>query len=429
MKVLMFGWEFPPNISGGLGTACHGLVKGLSSMGDVDIAFVVPKVYGNEECRDISLIAAGDISLTNGRIHAVKSGRISQYIEVHSRLIPYLDPDSYSNQGCFSVEGINSVIRSDKEGKINFSGKYGPELFSEIAGYSVIAGIIAKNNRFDVIHAHDWLTFPAGIEAKKVSGKPLVVHVHATDFDRSGGNVNPGVYEIEKRGMIEADRVITVSNLTRNAVIEKYGISPEKVQTVYNAVEPYEQNVNAHFRKGFSEKLVTFLGRITTQKGPEYFVDTAGRILKKVSNVRFVMAGSGDMMSRMITRVAKLKISDKFHFAGFLKGDDVIRMYRMSDVFVMPSVSEPFGISPLEAMQSGVPVIISRQSGVSEILTSAIKIDFWDIEAMSNAICGILAYPSVSKMLSENGREETGHIRWEDSAWNVRNIYKELTGK
>jgi glycosyltransferase involved in cell wall biosynthesis len=429
MKVLMFGWEFPPNISGGLGTACHGLVNGLSSIGDVDITFVVPKVFGNEESTHVSLISAGDIALPKSRNGQVRSKDTLEYIEVHSRLVPYVDPDSYSNQTCFTVEGTNSVVRTNNEGKINFSGKYGPDLFTEIAGYSLIAGIIAKNNRFDVIHAHDWLTFPAGIKAKKVTGKPLVVHVHATDFDRSGGNVDQGVYEIEKQGMMEADSVITVSNLTRNTVIEKYGIPSGKVHTVYNAVEPFQRTDNGYSGKGFSEKLVTFLGRITTQKGPEYFVDTAGRILKKVSNVRFVMAGSGDMMSRMISRVAKLKISDKFHFAGFLKGDDVFRMYRMSDVFVMPSVSEPFGISPLEAMQLGVPVIISRQSGVSEILTNAIKIDFWDIEAMSNAICGILAYPSISKMLSENGREETGHIRWEESARKVRKIYKELTGK
>jgi glycosyltransferase involved in cell wall biosynthesis len=429
MKVLMFGWEFPPNISGGLGTACHGLVKGLSSMGDVDIAFVVPKVFGNEEHEDINLIAAGDFPITKSRLIPDISCSRMNYLEVRSKLIPYVDPDTYSDQVSFNVEGINSVVRTDSEGKINFTGKYGPDLFTEIAGYSVIAGIIAKSNQFDIIHAHDWLTFPAGIEAKKVSGKPLVVHVHATDFDRSGGNVNPGVYEIERQGMMEADKVITVSNLTRKAVIEKYGIPPEKVQTVYNAVEPYHKDSKVSYSKGFSEKLVTYLGRITTQKGPEYFVDTAGRILKKVGNVRFVMAGTGDMMAKMISRVAKLKISDKFHFAGFLKGEDVYRMYRMSDVFVMPSVSEPFGISPLEAMQAGVPVIISRQSGVSEILTSAIKIDFWDIEAMSNAICGILKYPSVSKMLSENGREETGRIRWEESARNVRNVYKELTGK
>jgi glycosyltransferase involved in cell wall biosynthesis len=228
--------------------------------------------------------------------------------------------------------------------------------------------------------------------------------------------------------MLIADRVITVSNLTRKIVLEKYGIPPEKVLTVYNAVEPCRRIPALSCKKGFSDQVVTYLGRITTQKGPEYFIAAAAKILKKVSNVRFVMAGSGDLMNRMISRVAGLSISDKFHFAGFLKGEEVHRMYRMSDVFVMPSVSEPFGISPLEAMQAGVPVIISRQSGVAEILSSVIKVDFWDIEAISDAICGILKYPLVSRELSRDGRGEIRQIKWADSAINVKKVYKELIG-
>jgi glycosyltransferase involved in cell wall biosynthesis len=295
----------------------------------------------------------------------------------------------------------------------------------EISNYSLVAAAIAAENQFDVIHAHDWLCYPAGIAAKYVSGKPLVIHVHATDFDRSGGNVNPVVYDIEKRGMDAADRIITVSNLTRNIVIEKYDIAPEKVVTVYNAVEPidYEELAKAPDRGSFDEKIVTFLGRITMQKGPEYFIEAANLVLKKMNNVRFVMAGSGDMMNKMIRQAARLGICDKFSFTGFLKGDDVYRMFRLSDVYVMPSVSEPFGISPLEAMQSNVPVIISRQSGVAEILKHAVKVDFWDTHAMADAIYGILNYPALHNIFSKHGKNEVDKLTWETSAKHVRDVY------
>ncbi|HOK51741.1 MAG TPA: glycosyltransferase family 4 protein, partial [Bacteroidales bacterium] len=282
---------------------------------------------------------------------------------------------------------------------------------------------------FDIIHAHDWLTYPAGIAAKEISGKPLVVHVHATDFDRSGGNVNPRVFEIEKHGMEMADKVITVSNWTRDIVINRYGIPPEKVITVYNAVEPLDEAEKINIRRGIPDKIVTFLGRITMQKGPEYFVEAANKVLKKMNNVRFVMAGSGDMMNKIILRVAKLGIANRFHFTGFLNGDDVYRMYSISDVYVMPSISEPFGISPLEAIQSNVPVIISKQSGVAEVLNHAIKIDFWDVDAMADAIYGILNYPALSTMFKKYGKQEVDKLKWETSASEVRNIYYSLLYK
>jgi glycosyltransferase involved in cell wall biosynthesis len=275
-----------------------------------------------------------------------------------------------------------------------------------------------------VIHAHDWLAYPAGIAAKEVSGKPLVIHVHATDFDRSGGKVNPTVYDIEKRGMDAADQIITVSNLTRQIVIEKYGQDPDKVTTVYNAVEPLTQEEKKEVKKETNEKTVTFLGRITLQKGPEYFIEAAKLVLQKTENVRFVMAGSGDMLEKMIDRVAQLGISDKFHFPGFLKGPEVFEMLHKSDVYVMPSVSEPFGISPLEAMQSDVPTIITNQSGVSEILTHAAKFDYWDIHALADAIYGIVTYDTLPKMFKENGRVEVDNLKWENSALNVYDVYK-----
>jgi glycosyltransferase involved in cell wall biosynthesis len=344
-------------------------------------------------------------------------------IEISSRIVPYTDPEEFWTRLNSEESGYKLVVETNNQGTVDFTGKYDGSLMDEIYKYSVVASVIAQENDFDIIHAHDWLAYPAGIAAMEVSGKPLVIHVHATDFDRSGGNVNPDVYRIEKLGMDAASKIITVSNLTRDIVINKYNINPDKVETVYNAVEPVKMSQDVVLSKGFDDKVVTFLGRITLQKGPEYFIEAAYKVLKAMPDVRFVMAGSGDMMEKMMRRAAALKITDRFHFTGFLKGKDVFTMLNMSDVYIMPSVSEPFGISPLEAMQSNVPVIISKQSGVSEILTHAVKTDFWDIDAMADAIYGILNYPALSKMFIKNGREEVVRLKWDNSARHVRDIY------
>ncbi len=426
MRVLMFGWEFPPHITGGLGTACYGLTKGLAQVENLDVKFVVPKAYGDEDQSAIKLMGANNVSLRRTTIDFKKIEKEMEYIEVDTHIIPYVDPDDYWKLTRQNVKGEKKIVQTDDDGKIDFTGKYGAGLMDEIYKYAMVAGIIAKEDDFDVIHAHDWLAYPAGISAKEVSGKPLVVHVHATDFDRSGGSVNPTVYDIERRGMHAADKVITVSNLTRNIVIEKYGVDPAKVVTVYNAVEPKEKITDTEIKKNKDEKIVVFLGRITMQKGPEYFIEAAYRVLQKMDNVRFVMAGSGDMMEKMIRRAAALKITDKFHFTGFLQGDDVFKMLRMSDLYVMPSVSEPFGISPLEAMQSNVPVLISYQSGVAEILKYAIKTNFWDVDAMADAIYGVLKYPSLPRMFQQHGKNEVEALKWEDSALKVKDVYDSI---
>ena len=426
MKVLMFGWEFPPQISGGLGTACFGITRGLSVIGGSEIVFVVPKLFGKEDQGSIKLIAAEDINLTEQQNLPGSLKTSLDLIEVQSKLVPYIDPEDYRTKGRISENIHDAIFKTDSSGRLLFSGQYGQDLFTEVNRYALAADSIAKDLSFDIIHAHDWLTFPAGIAAKKASGKPLVVHVHATDFDRSAGKANPGVFRIEKKGMEAADKVLTVSNLTRKIVIEKYGVGPEKVVTVYNAVEPAQPVIRDRILKKSDSKIVTFLGRITMQKGPEYFVKAAERVLEKMDNVRFVMAGSGDMMNRIISRVASMGISNKFHFTGFLKGQEVFDLFHLSDVYVMPSVSEPFGISPLEAMQSNVPVIISRQSGVSEILRHAIKIDFWDTEAMADAIHGIITYPSLSQMMVKHGKYEADNLKWEDSARHILSIYKSI---
>jgi glycosyltransferase involved in cell wall biosynthesis len=316
-------------------------------------------------------------------------------------------------------------IHTDDLGCINFSGKYPENLMEEISNYEAVASVLAHQLDFDVIHSHDWLTYPAGTFAKQISGKPLVVHVHATDFDRSRGQVNPTVYGIEKRGLDAADHIITVSDLTRKTVIEKYHQHPSKVTTVHNAVEPLA-NAEEFTKTPRKDKVVTFLGRITMQKGPEYFVEAAARVLEKTKDVRFVMAGSGDMMNAMIDLSAKRGIADRFHFPGFLRGRQVYEMLAESDVYMMPSVSEPFGISPLEAMQVGTPSIISKQSGCAEILTHAIKIDYWDIDAMADAIYSIVKNPAMYESLRKLGKEEVDNIKWYDAGLKVRGIYDSL---
>ena len=423
MRVLMFGWEFPPHISGGLGTASYGLTKGMSSLEDLDVIFVVPKAWGDEDQTKVRLIGANKIPVAFKQIYYKGFRRPIEQIEISSKVIPYTDPEDYYKRVTREEVGHNIFIQTNSKGMVEFTGRYDGSLLEEIHKYSVVASVIAAENEFDIIHAHDWLAYPAGIAAMEVSKKPLVIHVHATDFDRSGGNVNPDVYQIEKKGMDAASKIITVSNLTRDIVINKYNIDPNKVETVYNAVDPVRITEDVIVDKGFDEKVVTFLGRITMQKGPEYFIEAAYKVLKVMPNVRFVMAGSGDMMEKMMRRAAALKITDRFHFTGFLRGKDVFKMLTLSDVYIMPSVSEPFGISPLEAMQSNVPVIISKQSGVSEILTHAVKTDFWDIDAMADAIYGILNYPALSQMFIKNGKEEVVRFKWDNSARHVRDIY------
>ena len=428
MRVLMFGWEFPPHISGGLGTACYGLTKGMASCDNLDVIFVVPKAWGDEDRSVVQLIGANNVQVAFKRVYYKGFVRPIEKIEVESMIVPYVDPEDFWRITRSEVSGYKLTVQTNSEGLVDFSGKYNHDLMDEIQKYAVVASVIASENDFDIIHAHDWLTYPAGIAAKEASGKPLVIHVHATDFDRSGGNVNPQVYSIEKMGMDAAEKIITVSNLTRDIVINKYNIDPDKVETVYNAVDPVKLEGESHAVKGFDEKVVTFLGRITMQKGPEYFIEAANKVLKVMNNVRFVMAGSGDMMERMMRRAAALRITDRFHFTGFLKGHDVFTMLEMSDVYIMPSVSEPFGISPLEAMQSNVPVIISKQSGVAEILTHAVKTDFWDIDAMADAIYGILNYPDLANMIIKNGKEEVISFKWDNSARHVKDIYERVLG-
>ncbi|MBP5259515.1 MAG: glycosyltransferase family 4 protein [Paludibacteraceae bacterium] len=415
MKALMFGWEFPPHILGGLGTASYGLTRGMAEQKDLEITFVIPKPYGDEDQSFLKLIGACNVPVV---------WKENSWEHVNYRLGGIMHPDEYFWYRDHIRYDFRRIGTNDL-GCIEFSGRYPDNLLQEIDNYEAVASVLAHSLTFDVIHSHDWLTYPAGIFAKQISGKPLVIHVHATDFDRSRGNVNPTVYAIEKRGMDWADHIICVSNLTRNTVIEKYHIDPAKVSTVHNAVDPIP-DVDSFVKEPRKEKLVTFLGRITMQKGPEYFVEAAARVLQRTKNVRFAMAGSGDMMNAMIDLVANRGIADRFHFTGFLKGRQVTEMLANSEVYIMPSVSEPFGISQMEAMQVGTPSIISKQSGCAEILDHAIKTDYWDIDAMADAIYAIVEYPAIYETLSKEGRDEVNKITWDKAGLKVREIYNRV---
>ncbi len=424
----MFGWEFPPHITGGLGTACYGITKGLAKQ-NIEILFVVPKAHGNEDQSYATVQDAGKISIKFNKSIIEDYWKNVTFKEVFSKLIPYLSPEEYEKR---ITEFYYNQIHQSQTGTtkgFEFSGKYGVNLWEEIYRYSMVTSVLASEKNFDIIHAHDWLTFPAAMKAKEISAKPLIVHVHATEFDRSGENINQAVYDIEKRGMEAADKIFTVSNYTKNLVTGRYGIPASKVTTIYNAVdESYENPVHIQSRPT-KEKIVSFLGRITYQKGPEYFVEAAHKVLQKTKNVRFVIAGSGDMSNKIVRQVARLGISTKLNFAGFLKGEEVKRLFSMTDVYVMPSVSEPFGIAPLEALQLKVPVIISKQSGVSEVLKHAIKVDFWDINALSEAIYGMLEYRSLSTMAGKNGKDEVSKMKWEDVGAKISDVYDSIVQK
>lgn len=427
MKVLMFGWEFPPHIAGGLGTACEGIVKGLAYNG-VETLFVMPSASGDEDQSATTIINASDVAVDNECSTVDEFLDKVKFIHIDSNLVPYVNPDEFET--IVEEERKRQVrdFRIQYGQKYKFSGKYGANLMEEVARYAMVGGTIAMQHagEFDIIHAHDWLTYLAGIAAKELTGKPLVVHVHATSYDRGDEkHIDTRVLDIETKGMQAADRVVTVSDLTRNIVINKYHIDPAKVVTVHNAVD-FSGRENLLVERGVKDKVVTFLGRITFQKGPEYFIEAAAKVLKRTEHVHFVMAGSGDMMNRCIRHVARLGISDKFHFTGFLRGADVQTMFSLSDVYIMPSVSEPFGISPLEAMRTNVPSIISKQSGAAEVLKYAFKVDFWDVDALADDIYALLQYPALSSFAAGRGYDEVNSLKWNGATAKLKQVYESV---
>jgi len=570
MKVLMLGWEFPPHISGGLGTACFGLTQGLAQHG-VDVLFVVPRAHGDEDRRFVDVVGANQVVIeetvqdpgrrvpfdrieegetvveervrvvvpvaaaasssapsfatasapaptsalasaareANARdvardeleairaevarqeeIAAARSARVRRSFEllaVDSLLRPYLsereyverlsttglDPRSRSGASPMFIrsqapyehpdEGRERftrsqapyehaervvtvrrripwrrVVRGEREEPgekrvrrrvLEFSGSYGANLMDEVARYALAVERIATQREFDVIHAHDWMSVPAGLAAARASKKPLVVHVHACEHDRSGDRVNAEVKAIEQLGLDGADRVVCVSHFTAGKLRKHYRVDDSKLRIVHNALTQKEQKERVRIEKNIGEPIVLFLGRVTFQKGPDYFLEAASRVVRVRPEVKFVIAGAGDMLPSMIERSARMGLARNVHFTGFLQGEDVERMYAMADVYVMPSVSEPFGISPLEAMALDTPVILSRQSGVSEVLRNALKVDFWDVADMANKILALLSYPALLDQLKDEGREEVRAMRWEHPAGLVRDVYAEVAGR
>ncbi|MCC5618905.1 MULTISPECIES: glycosyltransferase [unclassified Nostoc] len=468
MRVVMLGWEFPPFISGGLGTACYGLTKALDARGH-EIMFVLPRPVDRSKTSHIRLLSPegainpGPVRMSDGTLVQTGTEITSERVHVgssgthafsHARFVgvpagfasPYGDGGRVagkfrtvrSTQPDGSViETVEEISWSDEHdeelthakatfavGSSGAGAHYRGDLVAESERYARLVVALARSESFDAVHAHDWLTFPAGQALARVTGKPLIVHVHSTEFDRSGDNVHQRVYDIERRGMMAAMRVIAVSELTKSICVRRYGIPADRVDVVYNGIDAEHQAPPGSDIRS-KDKIVLFLGRITMQKGPEYFIAAARRVLEKVPDAKFIMAGSGDMELRMIELAAHYGIGHRVLFTGFLRGGDVDRIYSMADCYVMPSVSEPFGIAPLEAMRSDVPVIISKQSGVSEVLTHALKVDFWDIDEMANKIVAVLRHPPLSQTLREHGNFEIKRLTWEGAAKACERTYEQ----
>jgi len=397
----MLGWEFPPFKSGGLGTYLHGFTKALSKK-DTKITFVMPST---------------GVKINPGFIEVIQADNYSHLdlVEIEGfDFHPYFPSENYSFFEEREKQNPDSVNKS-----IN---AYGFDFFSKVRKYTVSAVRKLKSRQCDVIHCHDWMTFPAGIALKEQKKKPLVVTIHSTEFDRTG-NLSPNsqICEIEGKGLHLADRVITISNYMKQQLIERYNVPSEKISVVYNGIDKSEY-ITDSTSLALNEKIVLFLGRLTIQKGPDWFLETAFQVLKFLPNTKFVVVGDGDMLPSLINKSIAMGISDKVVFSGFQ--DDVKKFYSVADLFVMPSVSEPFGLTALEAMASNTPVIISKQSGVSEVVNHCFKVDFWDSHEMANKIIGLLSHESLSNEMKKNAFSELQGFSWNTVADQCLEVYK-----
>jgi glycosyltransferase involved in cell wall biosynthesis len=417
----------------------------MSDMG-VEIIFVLPKPFQQTSSTHVRMLTPLQVKQWNTPGETVgfsqKDLKHVTFYAVSSALQPYVTPQQYQQQiealirQKATQEQLKALGGMDEirhwlqlvSATADQPGQYSGDMYTEIHRYAAAAVRLALQEQFDVIHAHDWMTYPAGIAVAAMTGKPLVVHVHSTEYDRSGENVNQMIYDIERRGMHAASKIIAVSHMTRNIILSRYGVMGDKVEVVYNGVDRNGDSISYN-KIGIrnDEKIVLFLGRITMQKGPEYFLMAARKVLEVMDNVKFVMAGSGDMMHRMIEMASQMGIGNKVLFTGFLHGKDVQRVFQMADLYVMPSVSEPFGIAPLEALNFDVPVLISKQSGVAEVLQHVLKVDFWDIQEMANKIIAVLKYPPLQLTLREHGNFEVRKLRWSDAASKCLKVYRETT--
>ena len=410
----MLGWEYPPHHSGGLGVACKGMAHALID-NDVHVCFMLPRTVPLSE-KKVS-ISFADAPYTQS------TTSLTPHLEILARELhnPYLSSVEYEKRLTIFIKHGGKIIPRT--------------LMQQVDHYGLLVRnlLLSSNDDYDVIHAHDWLCYPAGIAAKEITGKPLIAHVHATEFDRCGGNsVNQEVYERERHGMHKADHIIAVSELTRKIIIDKYGIDPSKVTVVHNGSEPSQQNENSRFKnlyklKQEGKKVVMFAGRITIQKGVDYFVHAAKKVLEYEPGVYFIVAGSGDMENQIITLTADLGISKNFLFTGYYKMEEQADLFGAADVVVMPSVSEPFGIIPLESMSNGTPVIVSKQSGVAEVITHALKVDFWDTDEMANNILAVLRHSPLKETLSIEGLRQANGVTWDKAAKKMKTIYQTVS--
>lgn len=413
MNVLMLGWEYPPHISGGLGTACEGLTRGLSGQG-VAVNFVVPKIHGGEKASHMNLLAANTgTTITGDRVPSEKLRSQS----VPALLSPYWRPENYT-QARMGLPHSRLSIGSAP------GMHYGSDLFSEVARYAESTVLRFAKTNCDLIHAHDWMTYPAGIALSRVLKRPLVAHVHSLEYDRSGEGADPKIAAIEELGLSQAHTVVAVSHYTKSVIESRLSVASDKIRVVHNGV--YPRKVITSYRRRMNEKLVLFLGRVTFQKGPEYFLHAARKVLDVIHDATFVMAGDGDMLCAMRTLAHDLGIHEHCRFPGFLRGARVEEMYARASVYVMPSVSEPFGIAPLEAISLDTPVIISRQSGVSEVLRHALKVDFWDVDQLARYMISALEFPELRNDMLSMAREELKGLRWELAAEKLVGVYRDL---
>lgn len=414
MRVLMLGWEFPPCVTGGLGVACRGITEGLASH-DVRVLFVVPRSGGAPERHGARVIGCDQlVGASATAVEARPTGRGKlDVLGVSSPLRPYMGAGEYARESSWEDTG-------------GFQGGYGPSLFAEVERYADVVSELALGETFDLIHAHDWMTFPAAQRIRERTGKPLVCHVHACERDRSDSFPDERILELERAGFAGADLVVCVSRYTATRVHAEYGIPREKLRVVHNAIDPRSTNGTAPRYRGERGPLVLFLGRVTAQKGPRYFLEAASRIVAEDPSVRFVMGGTGDQLPAMVEHAAELGLGRNVHFTGYLSDEQVDEIYAETDVFVLSSVSEPFGLTPLEALSRKVPVVISRQSGVAEVLSSCPKYDYWDTEDLADKVLTLLRSPALRRQLAEAGQLELENLRWERRAAALLEVYREL---
>lgn len=429
LKVLKLGWEFPPLINGGLGIACLGLSRALAKR--VDLQVIVPKSDPGTRFDGFGLLG-----LNNTRLEELQSVegryRFSSFAEVESVPLHFYPYDSeeeemlsqeVKRQGGWARFASTTRRQLDL---FKFGELYGADVGAKVIEFAKVAAKLALQRDFDIVHAHDWMTYLAGVEVKRATGKPLVVHLHASQYDRAGSDARGWIFDLEKFGMEQADAVIPVSNYTGKIVRDHYEIKGDKIFPVHNGADKVE-----HFRseKKFPEKLVLFLGRLTAQKGPEFFLQIAQKVLAETDDVRFVMAGTGDKLKSLIETKAFAGLGGRFHFTGFLNKEKVNELLSMTDVYCMPSVSEPFGLSALEAAQFNIPAVISKQSGVAEVLEGALKADYWDVDLMAHHIAQILTDPELREQLVNQAAKDVDAATWDAAAEKVENIYQKVLAR